>query len=246
MEYVGVACARVKGDSVGVRLSPITSSDVPACRALHDHPPQPAVSREPVGRGPLGALGRRSPQSRVTSSAMTGPWSGPTSPTTRSDRSNGHPRAVLQPRGVVRPRRPSPPRHTPADPTARPEGLPLHRLLAERQRRRAQPTAEVHRPRHHDDAGRECPPPARRGDMRVTAMPDALLETLSSGEELALYRDHQQAAAAKHLVVRTPASTATSCSGATPARSPRVRVDRSMSATPSSSAPPLGQVAAVT
>ena len=47
------------------------------------------------------------------------------------------------------------------------------------------------------------PLPRRRGDMRVTARPDALLDTLS-GEELALYRDHQPAAAAKHLLVSTP------------------------------------------
>jgi hypothetical protein len=47
------------------------------------------------------------------------------------------------------------------------------------------------------------PLPRRRGDMRVTARPDALLDTLS-GEELALYRDHQHAAAAKHLLVSTP------------------------------------------
>lgn len=47
------------------------------------------------------------------------------------------------------------------------------------------------------------PLPHRRGDVRVTARPDALLDTLS-GEELALYRDHQHAAAAKHLLVSTP------------------------------------------
>lgn len=47
------------------------------------------------------------------------------------------------------------------------------------------------------------PLPRRRGDMRVTARPDALLDTLS-GEELVLYRDHQHAAAAKHLLVSTP------------------------------------------
>jgi hypothetical protein len=47
------------------------------------------------------------------------------------------------------------------------------------------------------------PLPRRRGDMRVTARPDALLDTLS-GEELALFRDHQHAAAAKHLLVSTP------------------------------------------
>jgi len=47
------------------------------------------------------------------------------------------------------------------------------------------------------------PLPRRRGDMRLTARPDALLETLS-GEELTIYRDHKQAAAAKHLLVSTP------------------------------------------
>lgn len=48
-----------------------------------------------------------------------------------------------------------------------------------------------------------APLPTRRGSTRVTSDPDALLETLSP-DELVLYRDHQRAAAAKHLVVTTP------------------------------------------
>lgn len=47
------------------------------------------------------------------------------------------------------------------------------------------------------------PLPSRRGAARVTSDPDALLETLSS-DEIALYRDHRRAAAAKHLLVSTP------------------------------------------
>lgn len=43
----------------------------------------------------------------------------------------------------------------------------------------------------------------RRGGVRVTGEPDALLETLDP-DELALYRDHRRAAAAKHLLVSTP------------------------------------------
>ena len=139
-----------------------------ACRrALHEHPPQPAGPR-PVGPSPLRALAGRGPQPRVLPPARTAPWSVPTSPTTPSDRSTVS-LAVLQPRGLVRPRRPSAPGHTPADPAARSARLPLHRLLAERQRRRAQPAAEVHRPRHHDSLVANVPLPRRRGDMRVTA-----------------------------------------------------------------------------
>lgn len=48
-----------------------------------------------------------------------------------------------------------------------------------------------------------APLPRRRGAVRVTGDPDALLETLSPGE-LALYRDHRSAAAARHLLVSTP------------------------------------------
>lgn len=48
-----------------------------------------------------------------------------------------------------------------------------------------------------------APLPTRRGAARVTSDPDALLETLTSGE-LTLYRDHRRAAAAKHLLVSTP------------------------------------------
>jgi hypothetical protein len=47
------------------------------------------------------------------------------------------------------------------------------------------------------------PRPVRRGAARVTCDPDALVETLSP-DELALYHDHRRAAAAKHLVVSTP------------------------------------------
>lgn len=43
----------------------------------------------------------------------------------------------------------------------------------------------------------------RRGAVRVTSDTDALLGTLSA-DELALYRDHRRAPAAKHLVVSTP------------------------------------------
>lgn len=48
-----------------------------------------------------------------------------------------------------------------------------------------------------------APVPTRRGAARVTSDPDALLETLSH-DELTLYRDHRRAAAAKHLLVSTP------------------------------------------
>lgn len=47
------------------------------------------------------------------------------------------------------------------------------------------------------------PRPARRGSTRVTGDPERLLATLSPGE-LAIYRDHRRAAAAHHLVVTTP------------------------------------------
>ncbi len=45
--------------------------------------------------------------------------------------------------------------------------------------------------------------PARRGDARVTSDPGALLATLGP-DELTLYRDHRRARAAKHLMVSTP------------------------------------------
>jgi hypothetical protein len=48
-----------------------------------------------------------------------------------------------------------------------------------------------------------APLPTRRGAARVTGDPDALLATLAPGE-LELYRDHRRAAAANHLVVSTP------------------------------------------
>lgn len=48
-----------------------------------------------------------------------------------------------------------------------------------------------------------APLPTRRGATRVTSDPDVLVELLFS-DELELYRDHRQAAAAKHLVVSTP------------------------------------------
>lgn len=44
---------------------------------------------------------------------------------------------------------------------------------------------------------------SRRRSARVSGDPDALLETLTAGER-ALYHDHRRAAAAKHLVVTTP------------------------------------------
>lgn len=47
-----------------------------------------------------------------------------------------------------------------------------------------------------------APLPAGRGAARVTSEPNALLEMLSPSE-LALYQDHRRAAAAKHLVVST-------------------------------------------
>jgi hypothetical protein len=47
------------------------------------------------------------------------------------------------------------------------------------------------------------PLPARPGAARVSADPDTLRGILSP-DELALYRDHRRAAAARHLVVRTP------------------------------------------
>lgn len=48
-----------------------------------------------------------------------------------------------------------------------------------------------------------APLSTRRGATSVTGDPDALLATLTP-DELALYRDHRGASAAKHLVVRTP------------------------------------------
>lgn len=48
-----------------------------------------------------------------------------------------------------------------------------------------------------------APRPPRRGAARVTGESDALLGTLAA-DDLALYRDHRRAAAAKHLLVSTP------------------------------------------
>ena len=48
-----------------------------------------------------------------------------------------------------------------------------------------------------------APLPTGRGAVQVTGDSDTLLETLSPSE-LALYHDHRRAAAAKHLVVSTP------------------------------------------
>lgn len=53
------------------------------------------------------------------------------------------------------------------------------------------------------DVVANAPLPLRRGSIRVSGDADALLGTLSPGE-LALYRDHRRAAAARHLLVSTP------------------------------------------
>jgi hypothetical protein len=48
-----------------------------------------------------------------------------------------------------------------------------------------------------------APVPTRPGAVRVTGDPEALLATLTA-DELEIYRDHRRAAAARHLVVSTP------------------------------------------
>ena len=88
------------------------------------------------------------------------------------------------------------------------------------------------------------PLPRRRGDARVTASPDALLDTLS-GEELALYRDHQHAAAAKHLVVSTPArALLRRVPSRLPQASPSVRLDPARQQPGALPRPPQGRSAA--
>ncbi len=183
------------GEEHGGRACPGQIADVPVvARFMNTH----LNRRVPASRWarPSPCPGRSRPPTTVTSSGRTAAWSVPTSPTTPSDRST-----VSLSSSATSGRGASLTGH-------RHQGIRLlTRLLGQKGYHFTDfsPSGNVvplNRRLKFTDLDTtttlvpNVPLPRRRGDMRVTARPDALLTR--SLAELALYRNHQHAAAAKH------------------------------------------------
>ncbi len=111
----------------------------------------------------------------------------------------------LQPRGVVRARHAPTSQCAPDTGAARPEGLSLHGLLAERERRAAQPATQVRDARHRDGVGPEPSVAAPGGYVcfasRRTSCAPSMAETSKSTATML------GATAARHLVIVRDAET---------------------------------------